>query len=248
MLGYIETHIVNHCNLKCRGCSHFSGLAKEYYKPLGDFEREMKALSEKEDIRTIRIMGGEPLLHPQWFNFLLVARAYFPNSQVVLVTNGILLSKLREYIDALNENQITVCLSEYHLKLKDRDILGKLKYREIHEKGNLYNISLDLNGKQDINEAYKYCDLARYGWYFFKDGRLYNCCIFANIDIFIEKFNADIQYDIDDISIDVATHTADEIEKFLTTPHKACKYCDTRKRMQTHIRHGISKEVIEEWI
>lgn len=42
MIGYIETHIVDHCNLKCRGCSHFSGLATPYYKSLDDYEVEMR--------------------------------------------------------------------------------------------------------------------------------------------------------------------------------------------------------------
>lgn len=42
MIGYIETHIVDHCNLKCRGCSHFSGLADPYYKSLDEYEKEMK--------------------------------------------------------------------------------------------------------------------------------------------------------------------------------------------------------------
>ena len=27
MIEYLEHHIVDHCNLKCAGCSHFSCLA-----------------------------------------------------------------------------------------------------------------------------------------------------------------------------------------------------------------------------
>ena len=37
MINYIETHIVDHCNLKCKGCSHFSGLAQPYFKDLAKY-------------------------------------------------------------------------------------------------------------------------------------------------------------------------------------------------------------------
>ena len=45
MINYIETHITEHCNLKCRGCSHFSGLATPQFKDLNDFIKEMNALA-----------------------------------------------------------------------------------------------------------------------------------------------------------------------------------------------------------
>ena len=46
MINYIETHILEHCNLSCRGCSHFSGLAEPEFKSLDDFKREMEGLSK----------------------------------------------------------------------------------------------------------------------------------------------------------------------------------------------------------
>ena len=65
-MKYIETHIVDHCNLNCRGCSHFSPLAKPYFKSLDEYKREFERLAEITNhyIQQIRIMGGEPFLHP----------------------------------------------------------------------------------------------------------------------------------------------------------------------------------------
>lgn len=40
-MNYIETHIVDHCNLKCRGCSHFSGLAEPSFKSFLAYVAEM---------------------------------------------------------------------------------------------------------------------------------------------------------------------------------------------------------------
>ena len=45
MINYIETHILEHCNLNCRGCSHFSGLAHKEFKNIDDYINEMSALS-----------------------------------------------------------------------------------------------------------------------------------------------------------------------------------------------------------
>ena len=37
MINYLEHHIVDHCNLKCAGCSHFSSIAPQWYEKLLDF-------------------------------------------------------------------------------------------------------------------------------------------------------------------------------------------------------------------
>ena len=42
MIDYIETHLVDHCNLKCKGCSHFSGIAPPFFKDFDEFYKEMK--------------------------------------------------------------------------------------------------------------------------------------------------------------------------------------------------------------
>ena len=250
MINYIETHIVEHCNLKCRGCSHFSGLAAPQFKDLNEFTSEFEALSQltNASIRTIRIMGGEPLLHPQVIDFCTTARKYFPNSELVLVSNGILLPQLSdEDIDILNNNHIALCISNYGLKI-DMNQMAKFHTHYFHYKNDMYNISLDLRGKQNINTSFKNCDLVQGGWYFFKNGRIYQCCIMANIDYFCEHFDITLPYTLDDVSIDIYNHSLKEIEDFLHTPHDACKYCDTITRHYTYQHFAVSKGEIKEWI
>ena len=249
MINYIETHIVDHCNLKCRGCSHFSGLAEPNFKNLNDFKHEFTMLSTLTDskIRTIRIMGGEPLLHPQVVDFCVCARRLFPISEIVLVSNGILLPKLSdEQINILNSYDIDLCVSNYGLNL-NMNQFNKFKVHYFHNKNDMYNISLDLLGAQPKSLSFQNCDLVNGGWYFFKDGRIYQCCIMANIDYFIKHFNADISYDLDDISIDISNHTLEEIEAFLSTPHNVCAYCDTIVRHHSYQHFGVSKGDIREW-
>lgn len=247
MINYIETHIVDHCNLGCKGCSHFSGLSPERFKNLAEFELDMKRLSAIEEVQIIRIMGGEPLLHPNFADFCMVAREYFPKADVVLVTNGLLIHRIVPYIDEFNEAGIAVCMSDYGLRA-GLDSVRKLNRLYGHNKGQMYNISLDLSGNQNPVRSFNYCDLARNHWYFLKDGRLYTCCVMANIDIFIEHFKVNMPYALDDVSIDIYTHNAQEIESFLRTPHDACCYCDTLRRKQSYGQFERSKGDIREWL
>ena len=41
-----EVHIVEHCNLNCKQCEHFSPLAEKSYLPVERYERDCRRLSE----------------------------------------------------------------------------------------------------------------------------------------------------------------------------------------------------------
>ena len=70
------------------------------------------------NVHTIRLMGGEPLLHPEVVKFCKATRELFPNSEIVLVSNGLLLPKLSNLdIEDINDNNIALCMSNYGLNL-----------------------------------------------------------------------------------------------------------------------------------
>lgn len=56
----------------------------------------MKRLSSITEVNTLRLMGGEPLLHPKMVEFFIIARSFFPSSEIVLVSNGTLLKTLTD--------------------------------------------------------------------------------------------------------------------------------------------------------
>ena len=243
MIPYFETHITEACNLKCRGCSHFSVFAKPKHKDLHEFEREFQRLSEIERIQIIRLMGGEPLLNPDFMEYLRIARRYFRKSKVVLVTNGILGDRLTPYRHELDRLKINVTISDYHLDDQNMAIIT-----ERHEKGQLYNISLDPTGSQDKVKAFENCDNWQHRWAFFQDGRFYPCCIAGTIHDFWDHFGLDWGLDPEDLSIDIFTHTAAEIEAFITQPCELCRFCDTIKRQKTYKPFERSKGDINEWL
>lgn len=98
-LSYFCIHLVGECNLKCKGCDHMAPLAEGEYLSLEDFEKDFERLSyvTNKNVSRIGLMGGEPLLHPQVEKFFAIARKYFPDTTIQLVTNDILLPTKKEY-------------------------------------------------------------------------------------------------------------------------------------------------------
>lgn len=192
-------------------------------------------------------MGGEPLLHPDVVKFCIITRDLFPKSEIVLVSNGILIGKLsEEEINILNNNNIALCVSDYGLNLNWQQ-LNKFNVHYFHGKTSLYNISLDLTGSQNNVQSFYNCDIVNGRWFFFKNGRIYQCCVMANIDYFCKVFEKEIKFDLNDISIDIFSHTLPEIENFLQTPHEVCRYCDTITRKHTYANFEVSRGDIKEW-
>lgn len=52
---------------------------------------EQLSILTKGMIARFHLMGGEPLLNPNCKDFFAIARKYFPDSAIWLITNGILL-------------------------------------------------------------------------------------------------------------------------------------------------------------
>lgn len=247
-MNYIEMHITEACNLNCRGCSNFSVFAKPKHKDIEEFERELTRLAEIMGIGMIRLLGGEPLLNPRFMEYALIARRLFPKSRVILVTNGLLLKRLVPHIDTLREKRIEVTMSNYRIKEQNMELFRSLPYTELHEKGSLYNISLDLEGKQDEAESFRNCDIATHGWYYFADGRIFPCCIAGTITDFWDHFGLDFGLDQKSFGIDIFTHTEQEIEEFLSRPIGLCRFCDTRTRPRTYRPFERTKGDIKEWL
>jgi molybdenum cofactor biosynthesis enzyme MoaA len=118
VLDYVETHLVDHCNLGCKGCGHFSPLSEERFTSLTTFKRDFSRLKNLfENISIIRLMGGEPLLHPDVSLFSEFSRVMFPRASIRLVTNGILLLKQPDtFWEQCARDEIEIQVSEYPIK------------------------------------------------------------------------------------------------------------------------------------
>jgi hypothetical protein len=109
--------LTNHCNRACPWCSTCSS-------PRGDTWLSLDsciASLPPSGLFQMQLEGGEPTLHPQFWDFVQLASAHPRCSHLVVCTNGVVLpripSKLRAWLERLGEN-VTLKLSINHYLLE----------------------------------------------------------------------------------------------------------------------------------
>lgn len=226
-LHYLEFHITDHCNLNCKGCSHFSPLAAENYLNLDSFYKDMARLSELfSNIVRMRILGGEPLLHPLVNKFIETTRFFFPNSDISLVTNGILLPTMdSSFYEIMKNNNFTLDVTVYPpTKEKIPDLVSlAMQYGIPIQYQNVEYFCRFLNneGTSDKVEIHKQC-WVKYCT-FLRNGKIYPCALPALSNIINHTFEWKIP---DDGYIDIHSNvTANDIISFIWKPISACAYC-----------------------
>jgi radical SAM protein with 4Fe4S-binding SPASM domain len=82
--------ITNGCNLRCAHCASTSGTPRADELSLAEWLGLIAELAEL-GCREVTLIGGEPLLHPDWP--LIAAAVRAEGMELVLVTNGLLLAR-----------------------------------------------------------------------------------------------------------------------------------------------------------
>lgn len=225
-LNYIELHIADSCNLNCKSCTHFANISKKNNfidaRILGN---SLHRLNELFTLERIRLLGGEPLLHPDIINVLKATRQFLPCSSIELVTNGLLLNKMsKEFFETCNENGIKIIVSVYPV-LKNKEeiekILSSFKINyEFFPMVFTFTANLNPNGTSDKKEIFKNCkhNYCRT----LKNDNIYICPICTYIDKYNEYFNKNIPTGK---GINIFAYSAKQIFKYLKEPEETCKYC-----------------------
>jgi MoaA/NifB/PqqE/SkfB family radical SAM enzyme len=252
----IEVHITEHCNLNCRSCSHFSPLAEKLFLSPETFETDCARLAEVTDkLTVIKLLGGEPLLHPNVIFFIETARKYFKTTVIQLTTNGVLLSKQPdEFWIACHKNKIYIEISDYPVNINIEEIKAKRKKYKVcigytvSKENGMNKMSLDLDGCQNAETNFAGCGTAYTGnCVTLRDGRIYICSTVAHIQFFNKFFGKELCVTEDDYIDIYRAKSKSEIMDFLHRPFPFCRYCklgDSSERMDWR----VSKREITEWV
>ena len=95
--------ITDSCNLRCPVCYAASGPERLTHRSLTLIEKMLDAIvrnEEKPDV--VQISGGEPTLHPQFFEIVALAKAR-PIRHLMVNTNGTRLAQDEEFVKRLSE-------------------------------------------------------------------------------------------------------------------------------------------------
>ncbi len=234
----LEYHLVDSCNLKCAGCSHYSSLLDELtYIKVEDIISDLSLLKSKvgDNLTVLKLMGGEPLLHPQICECLNEIRKIFSKTKIVIVTNGILLKSKKmpdEFYNICSKLNIQIHITDYGL-FNVEEILDELK--DLGIKTRLYR-----NSTKDFIWHYKHIRLTKgiincLSKCIFKkltcnyrNGKIYLCPHIAYIDFFNKYFGQNIMLDDTDyISLDKIDSFGELMIKInLARPNFCYRYCN----------------------
>jgi hypothetical protein len=233
VLRYVECHLVEHCNLSCKRCGHFSPLAPKHEADPAALERDLRQLAIHLDVARIRLMGGEPTLHSNPAAFVNAAHAVFPKAELRVVTNGTRLKAMpNAFWEACRRANAAIDLSLYPVMDKGRPAIEEICARE----GVKLNVSrqseflswINPRGDSDPSRAMADCRSLFY-CPLLKDGRLYVCVLPKVVPYYNHRFGQSIPTDggIDIYEPDLDGH---KILERLNTPVETCRFCDLGAR------------------
>ncbi len=258
-MEYMVLNILDHCNLRCKGCDHFACIAEPYFVPYETIHRDLDRLSEifhGDYIMKMSVMGGEPLLHPDLLKILEDVRNHFPYVTIRLTTNGLLLLKQSEdFWRVCRENKVTIVNTRYPINLDFNKMREKAKCEGVifkHFEGTgdeavktLFKKTINLKGDSNPVESFANCHISNYG-NFLMEGKLYGCPFSCqSFRIFNQKYGQNLRMSERDYLDIYRVKDMQEIFDFAARPKYYCRYCSG---LSPKFEWERSKQEMCEWI
>jgi radical SAM family protein len=111
----LELHVTHACNLACESCSHYSNQGHAGNLDPAQADLWMGAWSDRILVEEFVLLGGEPTIHPELSQFVLLARRRWPRARVRIVTNGFFLHRHPDLGSVLaTDGNADIALSVHH--------------------------------------------------------------------------------------------------------------------------------------
>lgn len=258
-IEYMVLNILDHCNLRCKGCDHFACIAEPYFVSSDTVGRDLARMSELlqgDNLTQIGVMGGEPLLHPELLSILKLVRLNFPSTIIRLTTNGLLLLKQPEiFWETCRNENVTIVNTKYPINLDHEAMQAKAEKEKVkfiffegtggNEIKKSFKKSINLQGTSDPVKSFADCHISNYG-NFLMEGKLYGCPFSCqSYRIFNKKYNQNLRLSEKDYLDIYKVKDMQEILDFAARPRPYCRYCSGRV---TGFEWTRSKQDIHEWV
>jgi len=128
--------VTDACNLRCPTCYAMSGPERKNHRSLEQIEAMLDlAVRNEEEPSIVQISGGEPTIHPQFFEILDAARNR-PIQHLMINTNGIRIATEDGFAERLKEYEpnLEVYLQFDSFRPEALQILRAADTRRIHER------------------------------------------------------------------------------------------------------------------
>jgi hypothetical protein len=236
MLFGVEYNLTEHCNLSCYHCDHASPLMAKKFASLTDYERDIRAISEAIHVEEFRLVGGEPLLHPQLLDFMRIARETGIGDALKIYTNGTLLHTMPDEFWELTDILWVSPYPGVRRRMSDEGIAAKcaehdvaLDLRPLITEFNRTCINNPVEDEDLTRRIFRECKMANeFSCFAIYDGMFFRCSVAPFTQQRLRL--AGIEFpgnEVDGIKIHGNTQLAEEIEARVKSkePLKACTYC-----------------------
>ena len=248
-LMQLEVNIIDNCNLNCKGCTHFAGLfdRNEVY-PLENFRKDVRQIAQSCELSSFFLLGGEPFILKNIDEYIKISRRYFPNTDLRIVTNGLLIPSLpQKILNTIKEANVFVEISEYP---PTRKIIDKIKsvlennkiffnVRSFREK---FSVFMTLNAENDPLKSIAAC--ANSECRILRDGKIYKCPIDALSYKFTQYFG--IENYPKATGVDIYAPNFPLMLQMLDGTVEMCHWCAEKNRSITWEPSNNPK--IEDWL
>ena len=227
----IEVNLIDACNLKCKGCTHFSSIyEKSSVYPLTEYKRDLLQLRKVGGMLRLRLLGGEPFLLGNLDEYITIAREIFPEAGIEIVTNGLLIPEIDErLLLAIKTNHVSVTVTPYQPTLMKKEkivecleehgIVWHFEGEEISE----FFRSLTLQNTHNAEKSNKECLSA--GCAFLRKGKLYKCPLDGLVNDFYHYYGLERRHES---GMDIYQEPEVLYEKLIDyalKPVEMCRYC-----------------------
>jgi len=114
-INQLELHVTHACNLTCESCSHYSNHGHRGHLQLSEADKWMSLWSGRFDVNEFDLLGGEPTIHPELSDFVLLVRRHWPDALIKIFTNGFFLHRHPTLPRVLAANgRANIVLSVHH--------------------------------------------------------------------------------------------------------------------------------------
>lgn len=231
----LESHIVDHCNLRCRHCCSLSPLVSERVTAVEDLARDLSAIRRAVRPKMFKLTGGEPLLHPDLTGCLEVVRDTDIAESIQMTTNGHLIRTMPDdawpHLDRLVVSRYSSAplapklLSHIEDQCREHDIVLNVK-----DIATFAEMDVDPPGHTDdetIRHIHDDCWL-RMRCHMIYRGRFYKCTRPPHIEDVLRNdgFDAPDLTSDDGIALE-GDDLAQRIKTYLETdtPLDSCRFC-----------------------
>lgn len=242
----LEINAVTQCNLACVGCSHSSPISPTSNADPEEVYSDLSRLAAVVTLGELRILGGEPLLHPDLTGLMRAARRSQIGGVTRLYTNGVRLHRGSwAWLEFADEVQLSIypgakldtqVLTRFSEACASADV--KLIPKQFHS----FRLSRPSSPLSDdeISIVYDTCQMAHSrSCHTVQAGRVYICPPSAPARIG--------NHGAESCAIEPVDDLATRLESFLSerSPLRACAGCLGTVGMRINHRQGNAKTWLE---